>query len=71
MIETEIRQGDILECEREMFGAGNSHTTYRYKVVDVDGDEIEVLRLDKEDVATTTFERSYLIGHKDWHKLEE
>ena len=70
MIETEISEGDILECEREMFGAGGGSATYRYKVVAVDGDEIELLRLDDQGVGTTMFEQSFLTGHSDWHKLE-
>lgn len=70
MIETEIFEGDILECKREMFGAGGGRATYRYKVVAVDGDEVKVLRLDDEDVGKTIFEQSLLTGHSDWHKLE-
>jgi hypothetical protein len=70
MIETEISEGDILECEREMFGAGGGRAIYRYKVVAVDGDEVKLLRLDDEDVGTTMFEQSFLTGHSDWHKPE-
>jgi len=70
MIETEIFEGDTLLCEREMFGAGGGHATYRYKVLDVQGDKIKLLRVDREDVGTTMFERSFLTSHSNWHKLK-
>lgn len=79
MNETEVSnlsKGDILEHEREMFGAGGSgRVTYRYKVVGVDGDELELLRIDDEpgheDVDTTdTVRQASLINRRAWHKPE-